>query len=279
MARIAYILLSHKDPDGIIAQARRLTAAGDYIAIHYDARSPREDFEKIRNALEPNPAVTFARRRVKCGWGEWSLVDASLQAIRAAVKAFPRATHFYMLSGDCMPIKTAEFAHAYLDAEDVDFIESVDFFDTDWIKTGIREERLIYRHYFNERSQKRWFYTSMNLQRRLGLARKVPADLQMMIGSQWWCLRRRTIEMVLDFCDRRRDVMRFLPDHLDPGRDLLPDAGPPPRPRGRDPLALADLPAFSAITGCRSPSTTTTMTCYSPRTISSLARSAPTRWS
>ena len=27
MARIAYILLSHKDPDGIIAQAERLTQA------------------------------------------------------------------------------------------------------------------------------------------------------------------------------------------------------------------------------------------------------------
>jgi hypothetical protein len=39
MAKIAFILLCHKDPDGIIAQARRLTAAGDAIAIHFDARS------------------------------------------------------------------------------------------------------------------------------------------------------------------------------------------------------------------------------------------------
>jgi hypothetical protein len=31
----------------------------------------------------------------------------------------------------------------------------------------------------------------------------------MMIGSQWWCLRRRTIEMVLDFCSKRSDVMQF----------------------------------------------------------------------
>ena len=33
MAKIAYILLCHKDPEGIIAQAQRLTAAGDFIAI------------------------------------------------------------------------------------------------------------------------------------------------------------------------------------------------------------------------------------------------------
>ena len=30
-----------------------------------------------------------------------------------------------------------------------------------------------------------------------------------MIGSQWWCLRRRTIEKILDFSNKRRDVTRF----------------------------------------------------------------------
>ena len=31
MARIAFILLMHKDPQGVIDQARRLTATGDYV--------------------------------------------------------------------------------------------------------------------------------------------------------------------------------------------------------------------------------------------------------
>jgi hypothetical protein len=209
MARIAYILLTHKDPDGVIAQAERLTGAGDFVAIHYDANASAKDFASIQTALSGNTSVVFAKRRVKCGWGEWSLVEASLLAVRAAVDAFPRATHFYMLSGDCMPIKSAEYAHDFLDRDDVDYIESVDFFNSDWIKTGIREERLIFRHYFNERTHKEWFYRSMDWQRKLGLTRKVPADIQMQIGSQWWCLRRRTIENVLDFTNRRRDVMRF----------------------------------------------------------------------
>jgi len=209
MAKIAYILLCHKDPEGIIAQANRLTAVGDYVAIHFDARAKKADFERIRTALADNPSVVVSIRRVKCGWGEWSLVEATLIATRAAVAAFPRATHFYMLSGDCMPIKSAEFAHAFLDREEVDYIESVDFFASDWIKTGIKEERLIYRHWFNERGRKRLFYASMDLQRRLGLERPIPADIQMQIGSQWWCLRRQTIEAVLEFCQSRPDVMRF----------------------------------------------------------------------
>lgn len=209
MAKIAYILLCHKDPEGIIAQARRLTAAGDFLAIHFDARSPRAQYDRIVQELRDNPSVVFARKRMKCGWGEWSLVGATLLALRAAVAAFPRATHFYMLSGDCMPTKTAEYAHEFLDRSEVDYIESEDFFASDWIKTGIKEERLIYRHFFNERSQKWLFYTSMDLQRRLHLARKVPADLRIQIGSQWWCLRRHTVETLLEFIDRRPDVLRF----------------------------------------------------------------------
>ena len=128
MARIAYILLCHKDPEGIVAQARRLTAAGDFVSIHFDGRAKQADFDAIRESLGTNPAVCFTPRRAKCGWGEWSLVEATLLAVEAAVEAFPRATHFYMLSGDCMPIKSAEYAHNFLDKDDADFIESFDFF-------------------------------------------------------------------------------------------------------------------------------------------------------
>lgn len=209
MAKIAFILLAHKDPEGLIAQAQRLTATGDFVAIHFDRRAPKAAFAAIEAALKSNPRVTFASKRHRCGWGEWSLVAATLEAVSAAVRAFPTATHFYMLSGDCMPIKTAEYVHAFLDQNDVDYIESFDFFTSDWIKTGFRGERLHYRHWFNERTQSRLFYLSYEIQRRLNITRPVPSGIQVMIGSQWWCLRRETIEKILDFCAQRPDVIKF----------------------------------------------------------------------
>ncbi len=209
MGQIAYILLCHKNADAVIDQARQLTAPGDAVAIHFDGNAPRAEYDKIRAELADNPRVTFARRRVKCGWGHWSLVAGTLEAVRAAVDAFERATHFYLLSGDCMPIKTAEHTHAFIEERDADFIESHDFFESDWIKTGFKEERLIYRHWFNERTQSKRFYASYNLQRTLGLTRQPPKDFQMMIGSQWWCLRRHTVEAILDLIDQRPDVLRF----------------------------------------------------------------------
>ncbi|MGR3343983.1 MAG: DUF5928 domain-containing protein [Paracoccaceae bacterium] len=209
MAKIAFILLCHKDPDAIIKQATRLTAAGDYMAIHFDARSKNEHFTRLRDALKDNANIVFARKRIKCGWGQWSLVQATLLAVQAAEAGFSRATHFYMLSGDCMAIKSSEFAHEFLDQHDVDYIESLDYFESDWIKTGMKEERLIYRHFFNERTRRRLFYASFKLQKKFGLSRAIPSDLQVMIGSQWWCLRRRTIEWILDFCRERPEVVRF----------------------------------------------------------------------
>jgi hypothetical protein len=209
LAQIAYILLCHKDPEAIIAQANQLTGAGDVVTVHFDGRGSKAAYGRIRAGLKDNPSVAFAARRWKCGWGEWSLVAATLEALRCAEAHFPRATHFYLLSGDCMPIRSAAFIRRFLDTEDADFIETVDYFQGGWIKTGLQRERLIYRHFFNERRQQRLFYMSMNIQRRLGLARQPPADLQMRIGSQWWCLRRTTVEKLLDLVSRRRDVMRF----------------------------------------------------------------------
>ena len=234
MAKIAFILLCHKDAPSIIQQAERLTATGDYVSIHFDARAKPADFAAITEALQDNAGVTFATKRIKCGWGEWSLVQATLHAVEAAVAAFPKATHFYMLSGDCAAVKSATYAHRFLDARDVDYVESFDFFNSNWIKTGFKGERLYYRHWFNERQRKWLFYTSFNLQRKLRLERKIPEDIQVMIGSQWWCLRRRTIEAILDFCRERPDVLRFfrttwIPDetffqtlvrHLVPSREI-----------------------------------------------------------
>ncbi len=209
MARIAYVLLCHKDPEAVIAQAERLTAAGDLIAIHHDAAAPQAEFARIRQGLADNPSVALVLQRRRCGWGDWSLVDATLRTLRTAMDAFPQATHFYMLSGDCMPIKSAEHARAILDSDDADCIECHDFFTSGWIRTGLTEERLTRHHLFNERRHKRLFYAALAVQRRLGLRRSLPRGMRIRIGSQWWCLRRATVERVLQFCDDRPDILRF----------------------------------------------------------------------
>lgn len=208
LAKIAYILLCHKNPATVVAQARVLTSAGDYLSVHVDASAPEDVFREIRDGLAGSENVTFARR-VRCGWGEWSLVQGTLNALEAALEAFPDASHFYMISGDCMPIKSAAYIHRYFDAHDFDVIENHDFNNSDWIKVGLRADRLEYRHWFNERRHKALFYASLAVQKRLGLKRRTPKELRIRIGSQWWCLRRATIEKVRQFLRQHPDVVRY----------------------------------------------------------------------
>lgn len=218
MTSICYLLLCHKSPAAVIAQAKALTAAGDSVVIHLDARAPAVEFDALRKGLSGSQRIAFADR-VKCGWGQWSLVQATLNAAETGLNTFPDASHFYLISGDCRPIRTAAEIHDALAAGDRDYIEHNDFYASNWIKVGLKEERLVYRHWFNERTRRTWFYAALWVQQLLGLRRAVPRDLQIMIGSQWWCLRRQTLERVLRFARGRRDVVRFfrttwIPDEI-----------------------------------------------------------------
>lgn len=209
MAKIAFLLLAHKEPARVIEQARALTAHGDSVTIHFDKRASRAMFNELRQALDGNALVAFAPR-VKCGWGTWSLVEATLGMVRTARAAFADTTHYYLISGDCYPTKSRSWIERFLEENaETDFIEMKDFFDGTWIRTGMTTERLIYRHWFNEREQKGLFYASMELQRRLGLQRALPEGLQIRIGSQWWLLRAETMEAILDALLKRPDIERF----------------------------------------------------------------------
>ncbi|MEL6793004.1 MAG: beta-1,6-N-acetylglucosaminyltransferase, partial [Pseudomonadota bacterium] len=205
MVKIAYLLLCHKNVDSVVAQARALVDAGDAVAIHFDKRGAASDFAKLKAAFADEPSVAFCKR-LACGWGEYSLVQASLNMLETARAAFDGVTHYYLLSGDCFPTKSSAYLKQVLAADDRDYIEINDFLESDWIKTGLKEDRLTYRHFFNEREQSRLFYGSLNLQRRFGLTRSIPKDLRVKIGSQWWLLRASTVEKMVEYMRSRPDV-------------------------------------------------------------------------
>jgi len=237
MARIAFLLLAHRDPVRLVAKANSLTAHGDYVVIHFDRRAKPADWNALRNGLADNDRVRFAKR-CRCGWGMYSLVQASLNLIERARQSFADITHYYLLSGDCYPTKSRGYLDRFL-TDDRDHIEVNDFFESGWIKTGLKEDRLVYRHWFNERERHWLFYKSLNLQRRFRMTREIPEELTMRIGSQWWALRAATIERLLKFLNGRKDIIRFfrttwIPDetffqtlvgHLIP-RDQLTDKPP-----------------------------------------------------
>jgi hypothetical protein len=57
MAKIAFILLCHKNPEAIIRQAEAPAETGDCVAIHFDARARRRGLcAHPRRAADTGPA-------------------------------------------------------------------------------------------------------------------------------------------------------------------------------------------------------------------------------
>ncbi len=218
MTKICFLLLCHKDPAAVINQVNYLTQTGGYVVIHMDKGAPEAYHQALHKEFGDNPDVRFAWP-VKAGWGDWSLVSATLRMIDIALDEFADATNFYYLSGDCVPIRSHEELQDVIGRQKLDYIETSEFYNGGWIKTGPHIERIRFYHFINERKYKPIFYWSYGVQRMMNIDRKPPEGVVMSIGSQWWCLRRRTLERMRVYLRARPDVIRFfkwcwIPDEI-----------------------------------------------------------------
>ena len=190
-------MLCHTALDRAAKVARFWAASGAPVVIHVDARTPDRDVADLRAGLADLTAISFSRR-FACEWGTFGLVSATLSAAEQLMRDHPALGHVYLASGSCLPLRPVSELAAYLAAHpDTDFIESVTTSDVPWIVDGLAQERFTLRFPFAWRTQKRLFDGYVRLQRRLGMRRKIPAGLVPHMGSQWWCLTRRTLLSIL----------------------------------------------------------------------------------
>lgn len=187
---ITYLILAHDNPARLQNLIEKLdedpTAT---IVVHYDRKSPHREYNQLIKANEHNSKVHILSkvRCVACGWGEFSIVQATFNLIRYSLALPEQSDYCYLLSGACYPIKPLSELKAYLaEHRGTAFIECK---DSSWIQAGMREDRYRYHHFLNFRKHPWLFRRVYRWQRYLGLQRKLPKGLdQIRFGSQWWCL-------------------------------------------------------------------------------------------
>ncbi|MEO0990706.1 MAG: beta-1,6-N-acetylglucosaminyltransferase [Pseudomonadota bacterium] len=201
---LGFVMLAHKALDRAGQVARYWAGAGYPVVIHVDVRTPRAEFETLKGELADLPQVAFAKRR-RCEWGKWSIVAATLDATGILLRSHPDVQRVALVSGACLPLRPARELQSYLDAHpETDFIESVTTFDVPWAVGGLQEERFTLFHPLSWKRWRRLFDGLVEVQRWLRVQRRPPRSLQLHIGSQWWCLTRRTLEAILNDPERRR---------------------------------------------------------------------------
>ncbi|WP_121061027.1 beta-1,6-N-acetylglucosaminyltransferase [Chachezhania antarctica] len=206
---VGIIMLVHTDFERAEQVARHWTKSGCPVVIHVDRKSPTAEYDRFSMALNADPLVRFSKRH-RCEWGKWSIVQATISACEVMLAEFPQADHVFLASGSCIPLRPVEELVQYLhDRPDTDFIESATTADVPWIVGGLSDERFTMFFPFSWKRQRYLFDKSVELQRKIGIRRRIPQGLVPHMGSQWWCLTRRTLDEILSDPNRRRHVAYF----------------------------------------------------------------------
>ncbi|WP_371155960.1 beta-1,6-N-acetylglucosaminyltransferase [Jannaschia sp. 2305UL9-9] len=199
---LGFVMLVHTAFDRAEQVARHWAAAGCPVVIHVDGKVTRKVFRGFRDRFAGDPLIRFSRR-VRVEWGTWSLVAATQVATERLLQTFPDVRHVYLASGSCMPLRPIPELCAYLDANpDTDFIESVTTDEATWTIDGLEAERFTLRFPFSWRKRRKLFDRYTEVQRKLGVRRKIPEAVRPHLGSQWWCLTRTTLQAILTAPDR-----------------------------------------------------------------------------
>ncbi|MGQ0484142.1 MAG: beta-1,6-N-acetylglucosaminyltransferase, partial [Hyphomicrobiales bacterium] len=209
--KLGFALLAHEGVEAVSELIDTLISDGDTVSVHYDGRSLMPDFLALNARYTQNPQVLFARR-VPCGWGDFSLVQGTLNALAEFRRTGASLDYVYLLSGADLPLKSLRSLKTFLAShlhDRAEFIESVPLGPAKWVRGGLEAERFAYRHYFNERRHPLLFKHCWTLQRRLGLKRKPPPGLRISLGSQWWCLTWDTCRKILDLTAGDSRINRY----------------------------------------------------------------------
>ncbi|MBZ5486445.1 hypothetical protein HW452_02795 [Halomonas aquamarina] len=193
---ITYLVLAHESVSRVTRLVDKLLLedTNGQVIVHYDKKSGKAPYERLSDYYANEPRCHVLLNRVRCGWGQWSLVEATLRMLRYAQASY-KTDYYYLLSEYCYPTQPLSALKEHLKKHrGTNFIECE---NSRWIKGGIREDRYLYRHFLNKRKYPRLHRWTYKWQKWLGLKRKLPDGLTIRFGSQWWCLTQEVIEHVL----------------------------------------------------------------------------------
>ncbi|MCF6376287.1 beta-1,6-N-acetylglucosaminyltransferase [Nocardioides KLBMP 9356] len=222
-----YLVLAHDQPDHVGRLVERLDDGEVTFWIHLDARADDAEWR----AVLARPHVEAVTPRVRCVWGTWSMVEATLAMVRACL-GDDQPGHLVMLSGQSYPIKNSWQIDAYLSST-ADIV-SMDLWNLEERWPDNYRDRLDYfcipmsedkgnirllrpRREMNARELIGW---TRRLVRETGVRRAIEVlhvigrhrpDVRAEIvgGSQWWAMPWHTAQEMMVFHESHPEYAEF----------------------------------------------------------------------
>ena len=209
--KIAYLILCHKSPEHVIRLISRLRDEGVFFVVHIDKKAGSSVSDVLRDFAARAPDVVLARR-VRCYWGSFSIVQATINCVDAALSSKRPFDYAMLLSGQDYPIKSLGEIKQFLTAnKGREFVETFRLDQPNkWTTHG---------QYYNAMNRVQ-YYTFFFIRSRhfhLEFKRRFPFNWSPYGGSQWWCLTHECVRYVQQFMLTNPSFVRyfkrvFIPD-------------------------------------------------------------------
>ncbi len=207
--KLGFIILAHQDLHRTTQLVRFLAKNDCPVSLHIDQTADKAEVETLISSVNHFDNVVFSKRK-KCGWGQFSIVKATLNSAEALLKAHPDVSNVFLASGSCLPVRPLEQLRAFLERhEGTDFIESFSIEDKKWVKGGLDKERFTMFFPVSWRKHRYIFDRLVGLQRFFKINRSIPDNISPHMGGQWWCLTAKTLKNIIEDPNRKRNDQYF----------------------------------------------------------------------
>ena len=199
--KVAYIIITHKNPTQLVRLIDRLDSDGVSFLLHISKNSEKGFYEKTKELLKNNPKCEFLKREV-IYWGHFGIIKATLNGFDQIQNKDVDFT--VILSGQDYPLKShQEIINTLSSYKDKQLLEYAQF---PWEDKVERWER--YHFVFNN---KHFVYPPYNDKGKLfslgnsllspfiTQKRDFPSEYVPYGGSFWCCLSKNALEYILAF--------------------------------------------------------------------------------
>ncbi|MBU7582444.1 MAG: hypothetical protein KAF91_05950 [Nostoc sp. TH1S01] len=208
--RLAYLILAHNTPNHFHRLINALNTHDVHFFIHIDKKSYISPYQE-KNAIKN---ITFIVDRVSVFWGEFSLVEATLKLMQAALRYQDKFDYLILISGSDYPLKSANYIkNHFIQENGYEFINLVEM-------PNKKADKLLNRLY-NYQPQTLYNHRYYSIIKRIfGLVNtrifhwrrdyiKALGDLKPYAGSGWWALSANACEYILWFTQTNPKIVKF----------------------------------------------------------------------
>lgn len=205
--KIAYLVLTHGNPKLTGHLISQLAGAQAYFIVHVDRKTDITPFLPLAQRFSN---VHFCRDRINGAWADFSLVQATLNAMTDTMQIVPDVERLVLLSGATLPVQPRSYIERFfaLDQQ-ANYMEAFAMPDEQFGKPLGRLQ-----HYWIRCAPPMARYRR-RLQKMIiayaPLRDYKPAfnGMQAMAGSQWWSITGQACRHILEFVQANPAFLRF----------------------------------------------------------------------